>query len=210
MPQRHAGRVWRPLPDRRSRGLLVVVLAALVTVIGQPASAHDALVQSQPADGSVVTAPPVEVALTFSEAPLTVGAAVSVTGADGVVWSDGEAVVADLSVVQPLRQDIPSGQYAVEWRAVAADGHPVTGTLTFTVALSLATPTATAAPASPVASPTPSPAAPPATATVTATAAPAADAPGSSDTPRWVAPAIIVVAVAGLFVLGALRRRRLP
>src|SRR5690606_32208723 len=57
---------------------------------------------------------------------------VVVTGPDGVVVSDGPAQLVDTSVVQPLVATLPAGPYTVEWRVTSADGHPLSGALTFT------------------------------------------------------------------------------
>lgn len=109
--------------------LLAVVALALTA---WPAAAHDVLVATEPADGTVVDAP-TEVVLTFSADQLAVGTAVTVTGPDGGPWVEGEPTVSGPSVIQPLRGDMPAGEYAVGWRSVSGDGHPVDGAFTFTI-----------------------------------------------------------------------------
>lgn len=111
--------------------LLALALAALAPA---PARAHDVLVGTEPSDGAVVAGAPSQVVLAFSAAPLDVGVAVTVTGPDGGEWADGAPLVDADRVVQPVRAGMPAGSYAVQWRAVSGDGHPVTGAFGFEVA----------------------------------------------------------------------------
>lgn len=120
--RRRAGRV---------AGLVVAVLLVLAPV--GTASAHDALVGSDPTDGAVLPAAPTAVVLTFAADPLGVGAAVAVAGPDGTSWSAGDPVVTGATVTQTLQPAMPNGTYSVEWRSVSGDGHPISGTLSFTV-----------------------------------------------------------------------------
>lgn len=114
-------------------------VAALVTgplvLAAAPAIAHDALIGSEPADGAVVTVAPAEVVLTFAAEQAGIGAEVVVVGSDGRSWSDGAAVTSGATVTQTLKQPMPADAYVVQWRSVAGDGHPVSGTLTFTLDL---------------------------------------------------------------------------
>lgn len=127
--------------SRRVAAVAVAVVAGAIGVAA-PATAHDALVASDPAADATVTAAPTQVVLTFSAAQTGVGSEVLVTGADGQVWSDGPAQVADTTVTQPLTAPLPDGAYTVTWRSVAGDGHPVTGAFGFTVAVPVASPVA--------------------------------------------------------------------
>lgn len=165
----------RQPPAHVSRGRLVVawavalLAAAWSLALGSPAAAHDVLVGTDPADGSVLDEAPAQVVLTFAAEQAGVGAEVVVTGPDGASWSDGSPVVAGTTVTQALVDGLPDGAYVVAWRSVAQDGHPVTGAFTFTVDV-------------PEADPSPEPSSVPATA-----AAPEAgdepDAGGEADAP---------------------------
>ncbi|GAA2203864.1 hypothetical protein GCM10009850_000540 [Nonomuraea monospora] len=118
------------------RRLLTVLLLALAAagVMCSPASAHNVLIGSDPEDGATLTASPAQVTLVFDQAVRQGYAQVGVTGADGSAWADGSAVVAAERVsvkVKPL----PAGRaYVVGYRILSADGHPVTGKISFTVA----------------------------------------------------------------------------
>ena len=111
---------------------LALLLAAQVAG-GGPASAHDYLISTSPADGrSVATSPP-RVTLTFNEPVSTRFSTVLVTGPSGGSWQSGGPEVLGATVTQPLRTLGPAGAYRVTWRVVSADGHPVGGVFSFTL-----------------------------------------------------------------------------
>jgi methionine-rich copper-binding protein CopC len=183
------------------RAALVLVLA-LVAFLGTaiPAQAHADLLLSTPEDGAVLTAAPAEVVLTFSEELLP----------DTVVVS-----VADVIVTWP--PGMTGSQYDVNYRVVSQDGHPIEGTVAFTVeaASPSASSPATAPPsasspatASPSAS---SPAAAPSSASavpVTTTETATESASGGSGLPAIAAiSAGLAVGIAVGFLVWILRRR---
>jgi methionine-rich copper-binding protein CopC len=154
----------------RSLARLVAVLAlALSALVGMAsgAAAHDELVSTSPAGGASGGAPS-QVVLRFVDTVLPIGSRVRVVGPDGDA-TDAAPGVAQSTVTQRLRPGLPPGPYQVDWRAVARDGHPVTGSFTFTVTPATAsTPKATTTTAPPIigqaeatATASPSPSAPP-------------------------------------------------
>lgn len=112
--------------------LLVLLLSSLVVLLPQGALAHDALVSTDPEDGAVVEAPE-QLTLTFSGEIAQVGATVVATDADGESVATGDPQVQGVSVVQPLTNDLPAGDYEVVWRVTSQDGHPISGAFGFTV-----------------------------------------------------------------------------
>jgi copper resistance protein C len=111
---------------------LVLGLAALVVLPLPSAVAHAELIDSDPKDGATVKTLPDEVVLEFSE---EVGspAFVDVAAADGTKVTDGDPQVLGAKVEAPLAADGPSGTYTIAYRVVSADGHPISGELTFEV-----------------------------------------------------------------------------
>lgn len=111
-----------------------LVIGALAILFGPPApaSAHAALVRTSPAQGSVVTAPPGQIVLTFSESVRLVPGKVRVVGPAGAPVDQGDPVVTggDLSIA--VRADA-RGTYLVSYRVVSADGHPIAGAFTYSV-----------------------------------------------------------------------------
>ena len=194
--------VVRP-PARRVVLLLVGALLALVPA--GSASAHDVLVGSEPGDGAVLDAAPSQLVLSFAAEQLSVGAAVAVTGPDGASWAQGEPVVTGTTVTQALQPGLPSGPYSVQWRSVSGDGHPVDGTLAFS--LDLPVPTADAAPQDATTQPTVSPgasASPDVTPTAVPDAAAAGDDAAGPGAP-FIWPVVLLVALTAVTV--AVRRR---
>lgn len=113
---------------------LVVALAALALAIA-PAAAHSQLESSDPADGATLDAPPEVLSFTFNEELLQQGNAVTLTEvATGTRLELGAVVVSGDTVSVAWPQASPAGEYRAAYRVVSADGHPIDGTVTFTVA----------------------------------------------------------------------------
>ncbi|WP_052710632.1 copper resistance CopC family protein [Pseudofrankia sp. DC12] len=133
-----SGRVLGPraggwaLGRRVGAGLAGVGLALVALVaIAAPASAHTRLLSSTPADGSTVPVAPDQIQLTFAQHLLGLGA-VAVEGPGGSNAAVGDAVLDGAIVTQRLADHRPAGVYRLSYRIVSADGHPVTGQVTFT------------------------------------------------------------------------------
>lgn len=109
----------------------LVALFAVLLVSASPASAHARLDSSSPADGSTLTAVPPEIALRFNEPIKEDLNEVSVTSGSTDV-TDGKPQVDGSSVYQPVKYSMKPGKYSVSYKVVSADGHPVSGTLSFT------------------------------------------------------------------------------
>ena len=167
-------------------------MAVVVSLLGtSPAWAHNALISTTPGDGKSVRTPPSSVVLTFNEPAIRSGTKVLVTGPDGSA-TDGDPQLVDTAVEQDLKAELPAGEYTVEWRVASADGHPISGTFSFTVRAPTVAESTTPAPtSSPSAGPTNTSTSPPAP-TPTPTPSPTVDAPlptepgnGSGAESRW-------------------------
>jgi len=102
-----------------------VLLAALLVAFASIAAAHTPLTASVPAAKATVAAPVKEIVLEFGgDVRLT---AVVLTDAQG----SNKKVAAILAAVE---EDLKPGAYTVNWRAVGADTHVVSGDFRFTVA----------------------------------------------------------------------------
>lgn len=118
-----------------SRLLLPVALAGVATLcLAAPAFAHDVLTDSTPADGASVAVGPSEVTLTFN-APVQFGDnRLTVTGPDGQQWENSDVATVDGNSVSTSVAPLgPAGEYDVGYRIISADGHPVSGEVTFTL-----------------------------------------------------------------------------
>lgn len=130
-PARHGSTTWRPLAALISALLVLLGSAVTLVVAAGPAAAHDVLVSTSPATGSTVTRTPSRVVLTFTDPALSIGTQMVVSGPAGPVTVPPPRVV-DNTVVQDLPGASPAGRYTVRWRVTSADGHPVSGDVSFT------------------------------------------------------------------------------
>ncbi|MFF4752295.1 copper resistance protein CopC [Streptomyces sp. NPDC002514] len=113
--------------------LLLAVSGALLAGAG-PASAHAALLGSDPAQGVVVDKAPDKVSLTFSEQVAMNNGSVRVLDPKGKRVDSGEpAHVSDATYAVRLVSGLGEGTYTVAYQVVSADSHPVAGAYTFSV-----------------------------------------------------------------------------
>lgn len=124
-------------------GLLFGLLGVLLGPAA-PASAHAALVASDPASGTIVPDAPNKITLTFSESVQLISGKIQVLAPDGSRADQGEPQSNGNTVVIPLRSGGGRGTYLVSYRVVSADSHPVAGSLTFSVGAASAPPTESA------------------------------------------------------------------
>lgn len=115
------------------RVLLGSILGLLLMLGGAaPALAHAQLESSSPADGTVLEHAPASATLTFDEHVRPIDGETRLTRPDGTSTTL-EAHSRDDDVLAALPSDLPDGSYVLTYRVVSADGHPVTGTLDFSV-----------------------------------------------------------------------------
>lgn len=119
------------------RRLAAAACLALVAVLGVAPSAwaHAELTGSNPAEGTTLAVAPERIELTFNEpidADLTV---ITVTGADDVLWRVGRTESTGMTVSIPVTPAGPAGPCTV-WYHISstADGDPIEGEVTFTLA----------------------------------------------------------------------------
>ncbi|MCC2274932.1 FixH family protein [Streptomyces sp. ET3-23] len=124
---------------RRTVTLLGTLFAALLCALSLgagTASAHAALVSTDPKDGSVVPVAPQQIKLTFSEGVLLNADSLRVLDPQGKRVDEGRPAHLDGksdTAAVAVRAGIADGTYTVAWQAVSADSHPVAGAFTFSV-----------------------------------------------------------------------------
>ena len=186
--------------DAARRGALALVLALVATLtFAAPARAHADLLLSSPEDGAVLTAVPEEVVLTFSEDLLPETVVVSVADETGFVVRVLSLEVDGADVLITWPPGLSGRAYDVNYRVVSQDGHPVEGTVAFTVEGASAPTAATGSP-----SPAPAPSS-------TATPSPSADSPSSTSlAPIAAISAGLGIGIAVGFLFWIMRRRGGP
>ncbi|HEY4074368.1 MAG TPA: copper resistance protein CopC [Herbaspirillum sp.] len=113
------------------RCALALLLFAALQMMTTGAFAHASLIETQPSDGAMLRTAPADVTLRFNEpvAPLVFK----------LLLPDGSIrpLTQNVTVPDGLKLSLPnlsaSGTYLVSWRVVSADGHPVGGSVTYSV-----------------------------------------------------------------------------
>ena len=130
----------RTLVDvNRSIALAVTTAMVFVPSVVMPpiASAHADLQVSTPEDGGALEIAPEEVRLTFREELFEELVEISILDAAGDLYSTIEVEQTPppgTDVIFRWPTQAPPGEYSIAYRVVSADGHPVTGTISFSYA----------------------------------------------------------------------------
>ncbi len=105
----------------------------MLAILGQqaPALAHAALNGSTPLDGSMIEAPPAALSLVFSEpvSPLVL----KLLRPDGTASELDKFELRDRSLEIEAPGDLGRGTHVLTWRVVSGDGHPVGGSVVFSI-----------------------------------------------------------------------------
>ena len=112
------------------------LVAAIVILLGAccfaiEASAHATLISVQPRDGSVVETLPKRVELRFSESVMA--GAVTLIDPSGKLRDDAAVEAADDLIAVTVPANLPRGTSIVNYRVTSQDGHPVAGSVAFSV-----------------------------------------------------------------------------
>lgn len=121
------------------RLLLTLTFLCALTLGSSVAHAHADLDRSSPEDRAALTTSPERIELVFNE-PVTLLDDTSILGAKNVAY---DAVVEGRTVTLRPQEALTDGSWAVSWKVISADGHPIGGVLRFTIGKN--TPTATTA-----------------------------------------------------------------
>ena len=111
---------------------LLVLLALCALAVGTTAAlAHATLVSSDPADGAILRDAPSRFVLTFNEpvSPLVI----RLVDPDGSATALSTRLLEEAVLTLDLPHALRPGTHALAWRVVSADGHPVGGSLIFSI-----------------------------------------------------------------------------
>jgi methionine-rich copper-binding protein CopC len=121
------------VPKANLKCAVVLIVASL---LGTPAFAHADLQSAEPAAGSTATTSPTQIRITFSVAVIAKFSGVELKDQAGRRIAIGKAAVdpANKSIlVVPISEQLPAGNYKIEWHAVSEDSHRVKGAYSFSV-----------------------------------------------------------------------------
>jgi len=113
-------------------GLVARLIALLIALApASEACAHASLVKAVPADGAVMPLPPATLTLTFNEpvSPLVV----RLIGPDGAPIAPTAVTAEDATITISAPPALRRGTHVLSWRVISADGHPVGGSLMFSI-----------------------------------------------------------------------------
>ncbi|HEV7878822.1 copper resistance CopC/CopD family protein [Bradyrhizobium sp.] len=110
-------------------------LAALLSLlcIATNAFAHASLVATEPRDGSMLAQAPKTVQLRFNE-PIT-PAVIRLIDSDGTARDDAVVHAVGDTIAITLPDGLPRGTQVISYRVISADGHPVAGSMMFSVGM---------------------------------------------------------------------------
>jgi methionine-rich copper-binding protein CopC len=108
------------------------ILVLAIGLLAAPAHAHSELKRTQPAAGSVLDQSPAEIILQFNErVQVTTFRLLDDQGRRLALKTDGS-----FDPGQEERAGTPvlaPGRYRIDWAAISADGHPISGQVPFTI-----------------------------------------------------------------------------
>jgi copper resistance protein C len=116
---------------------MAAVTIIAVSLFGSAAYAHPALQSAEPAVGAAITTSPKQIRITFNENVIPKFGGVEVKDQTGKIIATGKAATDPANkklLIVPLTEQLPPGDYKVEWHAVSDDTHRVKGNYSFSVA----------------------------------------------------------------------------
>lgn len=129
---------FMPLISKKTLTLVLVFVTSLLSfglLTTSPALAHSSVISTFPSDGEVLATPPDRIEMAFNENITMSSNGITLFDSSGesipvstpVIEPDGKAFIA---TVEPV-EDLQPSWYAVSWRAISQDGHPIQGSFTF-------------------------------------------------------------------------------
>ncbi len=131
---------------RATLGSVLVAIVLLLIAQAPSVSAHTELLLSDPAAGATLDAVPTEVLMTFSEDLLPETVKVSVADGNGMVIRVLDLIVDGAYVTVSWPAGLTGPDYTVNYRVVSQDGHPVSGSVSFTAGPAAASPAPVSSP----------------------------------------------------------------
>ncbi|QRM27879.1 copper resistance CopC/CopD family protein [Microvirga sp. VF16] len=111
--------------------LTLLLMTACVALGPREARAHASLMTTEPSDGAVLKQAPNRIVLHFTEpvSPLIL----RLIGPNGEATDLTQGQVRHQAVEITPPASLRSGSYALSWRVISADGHPIGGSLIFSI-----------------------------------------------------------------------------
>lgn len=131
--QRSPASAWPPGSVRPARLFAAALVALAALGLAAPAAqSHSELSSSSPADGAVLASAPTTIRMSFSEGILPRFSSIILT-----VEQDAPralpVAVHNQTMTAAVPSGLPAGQWVATYRVVSVDGHPISGTVVFTL-----------------------------------------------------------------------------
>lgn len=120
---------------------LRLLLVGALFLIATPAAAHTSIVSFSPDVEQSLTTAPTQITIVTTEPVREMGSAITVTSPAGQRVDDGSTEIQGTTALVGLITLTEVGEYTVNYRLLAEDGHPIDGTYTFTLSEVSPTPT---------------------------------------------------------------------
>ena len=119
----------------RAPKLLLIAALLAIPQIYSSASAHTVIVSAIPAENAMLEELPSAISITFAEELIDIGDSNSISVVDqaGSELALTKPLVSGSVLTSELSPKVEIGLFKVSYRAVAADGHVITGNYEFTV-----------------------------------------------------------------------------
>lgn len=108
-----------------------LLLVALFLLGATPALGHASLIGSEPAGGAILATAPVQIVLTFSEPASALALHLLDSAGTRTALTDDAAVGNRIIIALPA--GLADGTHVLSWRAASSDGHPISGTVIFSI-----------------------------------------------------------------------------
>lgn len=115
------------------RFMSVITASAFTVAMSTNAFAHSHLGATNPADGETVTEPLTQITLQF-DGEIEQGSYIDVISSTGTTF-EANMLIETGVLTGTFATPLPNDTYTVDWSIISADGHPLEGEYTFTVAL---------------------------------------------------------------------------
>ena len=116
----------------------MTTMAAITTMtaalLSGAAHAHPEFQSADPTPGAATTTSPKQIRITFNENVIPHMSGVEMKDQTGKTIATGKAATDPANKVVPVTEQLPPGDYKVEWHAVSDDTHRVKGNFSFSVA----------------------------------------------------------------------------
>ncbi|GKW45523.1 copper resistance protein CopC [Planococcus sp. NCCP-2050] len=110
---------------------VAILLILFIFLVPFTAMAHTTLTASNPSEGEVLSTQPEKIELEFGTV-IEEGSSMTLSGPEDSIELS-EITVADNIMTGEVTNELPNGQYIIDWKIIGEDGHPIEGQILFGV-----------------------------------------------------------------------------